>query len=51
MMLRLCDDAGHHQLKEERLVQEEGKSDVSPAMTSAMIFTSSLERPNRESSY
>jgi hypothetical protein len=44
MTLRSCDDAGHHHLKEERLVQEEGKSDVSPAMTSAIIFTSSLKR-------
>jgi hypothetical protein len=51
MMLRSCDDGGHHQLEEERLVQEEGKSDVSPAMTSAINFTSSLERPTRESNY
>jgi hypothetical protein len=51
MTLRSCDDAERHQLKEERLVQEEGKSDASPAMTSAMIFTSSLERLTREGSY
>jgi hypothetical protein len=41
MMLKSCDGAERHQLKEVMVVQEEAISDASPATTSARKLTSS----------